>query len=709
MNSKTQILLKLACALALTGPAMATEGLLSDDTTTNTGSVAATNGAAAGITVSSTTNKVGLLKFNITDMLPDGISHEDVATATLRLYVTAAPTGTGNITLHQNLVGWTEAALAGNWPAANYNPSILPPAPVSYFANNQFCAFDVTQIVQQWIANPSSNKGFALQANGTIQVVFSSKEDTAKSHHAVLDITLGRRLDSPDNFLTFGTRIEQGLGRGVRVEYYDEGPGEEVALRTFLTPSNAIAGGSFDWGYLQGGTEVPMMRLGSNGQLSLRRYSPVGPAGTLSDTISFMPGATYGAGRIMIGSNDVLTTASFRSTGSNSFAFGSESTAAADYSMVLGIGSSATGANSLALGTSTVASGLRSLSLGAFDGMSSGEDSAAIGWNAWATNTRALAMMGGTASGVDSTAIRGSATGVNSMAFGGLAQGINSVSIGGDLPSYGSGATAVGDYSFAIGNGATASGVQSFALGNGTNASGFRSINLGAYDNDSSGEDSVAIGASAGAFGDRALAMMMNANATADDAVAIGLVASATNTRALAMVGGSASGIDSTAIRGTASNTDSVAIGAGANASGLASVAIGVGAAGSGADSLALGRNTWSGAEGAVALGYNSVAMGAYSMVLGFSSGALGDGSIAFGGGLQAFNHQMVLGRYNDSTVVAEANRKQGILVIGAGFPAVGPTAEVRRNAMRIRDDGTILIQRQGDLSMGEFTVGEQP
>ena len=63
-------------------------------------------------------------------------------------------------------------------------------------------------------------------------------------------------------------------------------------------------------------------------------------------------------------------------------------------------------------------------------------------------------------------------------------------------------------------------------------------------------------------------------------------------------------------------------------------------------------------------------------------------------------------GPYPDTsaaTTVGGTNRTKGIFVVGAG------TNATRRNAMRITEDGVVLIQESGDIPMGEFTAGPRP
>ena len=65
----------------------------------------------------------------------------------------------------------------------------------------------------------------------------------------------------------------------------------------------------------------------------------------------------------------------------------------------------------------------------------------------------------------------------------------------------------------------------------------------------------------------------------------------------------------------------------------------------------------------------------------------------------------VVLGPYHDTTVDAATGNdpNQGVLVVGAG------TKTARRNALRITEDGVVLIQESGDIPMGEFSHGPRP
>jgi hypothetical protein len=70
---------------------------------------------------------------------------------------------------------------------------------------------------------------------------------------------------------------------------------------------------------------------------------------------------------------------------------------------------------------------------------------------------------------------------------------------------------------------------------------------------------------------------------------------------------------------------------------------------------------------------------------------------------------QVVLGRYNDlrttdTTNNTTTNHTQGVFIVGTGT-----STSARGNALRVLDDGTVLVKNSGDIAMGSFTNGPQP
>lgn len=79
-------------------------------------------------------------------------------------------------------------------------------------------------------------------------------------------------------------------------------------------------------------------------------------------------------------------------------------------------------------------------------------------------------------------------------------------------------------------------------------------------------------------------------------------------------------------------------------------------------------------------------------------------GNVALGVGVSSASDQVVVGRYNDTrTNNAGTDHTQGVFIVGAG------NSSTASNAIRVLADGTVLMKRSGDLSMGTFTSGQQP
>ena len=71
---------------------------------------------------------------------------------------------------------------------------------------------------------------------------------------------------------------------------------------------------------------------------------------------------------------------------------------------------------------------------------------------------------------------------------------------------------------------------------------------------------------------------------------------------------------------------------------------------------------------------------------------------------------QTIIGPYADNSLDAASgtDRTKGILVIAAGKKDAANVV-TPRNALRVLEDGTVLIRPGGDIRMGEFTAGPQP
>ena len=170
-------LLLLAGALWLPALSAADASIIGD--TYISGGAPATNfGSAAAITIAA--GNTGLVQFNLAS-----IPAPSVPVAYLKVYVNKVTTA-GTLTFSPVLSAWTESGVTAS-PGPTIGPSFAS-APVS--VANSFVLIDVTSLVNGWLASPSSNFGIAIAGAGATAVLLDSKENTATSHPAALDVTV---------------------------------------------------------------------------------------------------------------------------------------------------------------------------------------------------------------------------------------------------------------------------------------------------------------------------------------------------------------------------------------------------------------------------------------------------------------------------------------------------------------------------------------
>ena len=126
-----------------------------------------------------------LVQFDLT-ALPAAITGSNVAKATLTLFVNSVDVaGTVNVSVAN-----------GSWSELTVNGTNTPPVPgapvgeVQVTSANNYITVDATQAVQDWVNGTSTNDGFIITPQGSVQVEFDSKENVDTSHPATLAITL---------------------------------------------------------------------------------------------------------------------------------------------------------------------------------------------------------------------------------------------------------------------------------------------------------------------------------------------------------------------------------------------------------------------------------------------------------------------------------------------------------------------------------------
>lgn len=324
-----------------------------------------------------------------------------------------------------------------------------------------------------------------------------------------------------------------------------------------------------------------------------------------------------------------------------------------------------------------------------------------------------------TMNGADNQMPNQTFTGTNSVLTAGLGDARyiprstgNTLSLGYAASASGTDATALGAYSSATGDQATAlsygtvaSGAYAVALGDGSAATGVQATALGA--------NSVAGGQYSQTLGYGSLATQWGSSA-------IGTASSAT--------GGVASAFGSFS---TASGALSLTLGHNSTADAAHSEALGIYSYAHGDSSVALGFHSNVSGNLSSALGAYStvsstvgVALGAYSMVTGYGATALGNGSRAdadYSGSIGQTDatsmSQFVVGNYN----VLGGNPHSWVPTDDLFTVGNGGDDQHRSNAFSVKKNGdttvagnltvvnAIIVQPQGDLSMGAFTAQPSP
>ncbi len=119
--------------------------------------------------------------------LPAGTLASEVAKATLSVWVNRVGVP-GSIDVSPITSAWAE-------PTVTFNaaPSVGGVELTAAVTQPAYIAVDVTNLVKQWVATPSTNMGVALTPSlsaPTTTIFLDSKENTGTSHPAKLDITL---------------------------------------------------------------------------------------------------------------------------------------------------------------------------------------------------------------------------------------------------------------------------------------------------------------------------------------------------------------------------------------------------------------------------------------------------------------------------------------------------------------------------------------
>lgn len=183
-------LLFAGSATGVTLPVQADAYVTASFPVSNFGSVGTMNVAGGG------TGARALLLFQPGMSLPGGTTAANISKATLVLFVNKVNTA-GAIDVN---------AAAGPWSESGVNqsnaPSIanLAAANVPVSTATVPLAIDVTAVVKDWVSGTLANNGFVVSASAgspSTSVMFDTKENSATSRPAILDIVLGGGAPGP--------------------------------------------------------------------------------------------------------------------------------------------------------------------------------------------------------------------------------------------------------------------------------------------------------------------------------------------------------------------------------------------------------------------------------------------------------------------------------------------------------------------------------
>ncbi|MDE3167810.1 MAG: collagen-like protein [Acidobacteriota bacterium] len=148
------------------------------DTYVISGAPATNFGAAANLVIAP--GNTALVQFDLT-LVPPAAT---IAKAYLRVYVNKV-TAAGTLNVSPVLNSWGELTVTEPAPSVG---ALLASVPV--MVGNSFLLVDVTAQAQAWLAAPAANFGFALTGAGWTALQLDTKENTATSHPAELELTI---------------------------------------------------------------------------------------------------------------------------------------------------------------------------------------------------------------------------------------------------------------------------------------------------------------------------------------------------------------------------------------------------------------------------------------------------------------------------------------------------------------------------------------
>ena len=184
-NSKNQSRFAAILLVTICG-CMAAYGQItpSGDAYTNTATPTTNLGTKPVLDVESS-SQTTYIQFDLSS-IPAGYTSTSIAKATLKLYVNAVTTA-GSFNVDYVNGTWSEKTITADLAPA-LGTTIVSTVALTSANVHDYVLIDVTPALGAWLDGTEPNDGIALVANSPLNASFDSKENTANSHPAELDI-----------------------------------------------------------------------------------------------------------------------------------------------------------------------------------------------------------------------------------------------------------------------------------------------------------------------------------------------------------------------------------------------------------------------------------------------------------------------------------------------------------------------------------------
>jgi hypothetical protein len=250
--SRTVFVLAIFGGLGAAAPVRAQQAMLVADTQLNTSAPTTNYGGAA--TAETNANDSALVRFDVADLLPSGVTAAQVNRARLIVYCDAVKTA-GTFDAYLVTSSWGENSVTYNSrPTINSSPTAVATAAGA----GSYIEINVTTAVQSWITNPATNFGLKFKPVGSTDFTIDTKENSATSHPAVLQVDLAPGTGATGPQGPVGAQGPAGMkgATGVQGPSGPAGPqgaqgapGQNASIPANLTAiGNALGGGGYDGG-----------------------------------------------------------------------------------------------------------------------------------------------------------------------------------------------------------------------------------------------------------------------------------------------------------------------------------------------------------------------------------------------------------------------------------------------------------------------------